>query len=177
MEKVQELIGEIKASITQVTGSRKDEVRVMRAMMNDTTYKVGVYGKEGKVDEFCPSEAVRGMVASAMSRAAEIPQAEAVILMQNHEFNRVEAESLVDVSKEFIHTYVHSGRKLQLGGREKSDISLTLKEVEAGTRPYPKQVGIGDDGKPVFGRGEAKVEGYESLKVIAQCPAWVGKKK
>jgi hypothetical protein len=174
-ETVKGLIEEIKGTITQVTSSRKDEARVMRAMMNDTSYEVGIYGKDGKADTFNPSKAVRAMVASAMSGAAKIPQAEAASIMEKYEFKRSEAENLVDVSKEFINTYVHCGRKLQLGGREKSDVSLSLKEVEAGSRPYPKQVGVGANGEKVFGRGEAFVPGYESLKVYAPCPSWVNK--
>jgi hypothetical protein len=172
-EKVQVLIDEIKGTITQVTSSRKDEVRVMRAMMNDSSYEVGIYSKEGKVDAFNPSKAIRTMVASAMSGSAKIPQNEASALMENYEFKRAEAEALVDVSKEFINTYVHCGRKIQLGGREKSDVSLSLKEIEAGNRPYPKQVGVDANGNKMFTRGEAFVPGYESLKVYAPCPTWV----
>jgi len=172
-ETVKALIEEIKGTITQVTSSRKDEARVMRAMMNDTSYEVGIYSKEGKSDSFNPSKAVRAMVASAMSGAAKIPQNEAATLMEKYEFKRAEAENLVDVSKEFINTYVHCGRKLQLGGREKSDVAVSLKEVEAGSRPYPKQIGVDADGNKIFGRGEAFVQGYESLKVYAPCPPWV----
>jgi hypothetical protein len=170
---VKTLIDEIKGTITQVTSSKKDEIRVMQAMMNDTSYEVGVYSKEGKVDTFCPAKAVRGVVASAMSGAAKIPQNEAAELMEKYEFKKSEAEPLVDVSKEFINTYVHTNRKLNLGGREKSDVSISLKEVEAGNRPYPKQIGIDENNKAIYTRGEAWVEGYESLKVYAPCPTWV----
>lgn len=172
-ETVKGLIEEIKGTITQVTSSRKDETRVMRAMMNDTSYEVDVYSKEGKIDTFNPSKAVRAMVASAMSGAAKIPQNEATALVANYEFKRADAENLVDVSKEFINTYVHCGRKLQFGGREKSDISVSLKEIEAGNRPYPKQIGVDAEGNKIFGRGEAYVSGYESMKVYAPCPAWI----
>ena len=45
MENVQQLINEIHNSISQKTASRKDEVRVMRAMLNDMNYKVAEYDK------------------------------------------------------------------------------------------------------------------------------------
>ena len=59
----------------------------MRAMMNDTSYEVGIYSKEGQVDTFNPSKAVRAMVASAISGAAKIPQNEASSFMENYEFD------------------------------------------------------------------------------------------
>lgn len=172
MEKVNELVQEIKKNITQVTASQKDEVRVMRAMMNDKEYVVDVYGKDGVEGTFCPSQAVRAMSASIMASAAKIPQAEAAALMDIYEFKKGEATNLVEVSKEFVNTYVHTGRKLPLGGREKSDVSVGLKEIEAGMRPYPKQVGVDGAGKAIYGRGEAYVGPYESLKVFAPCPTW-----
>jgi predicted AAA+ superfamily ATPase len=96
MEKVKDLLDEIKKGISQTTSSKKDEVRVMRAMINDASYSVDVYGKAGKEGEFNPSKAVRGMVASAMSSAAKIPAKEAEELIEKYEFKRAEAEALVE---------------------------------------------------------------------------------
>lgn len=172
MENVQDLLKEISNSITQTTSSKKDEVRVMRAMMNDTEYEVGVYGKNGEEGKLNPSKAIRSMVASAMSGAAKISTAEAQEMMAKYEFKRSEAEALVDVSKEFVHTYIHSGRKLPLGGREKSDISMCLKPVDAGKRTYPKCVGYDKQGNKIYGSGESHVNAYESMKVYGPCPSW-----
>ena len=38
MEKVVDLIKEVKENLTHASSSHKDEVRVMRAFLNDTTY-------------------------------------------------------------------------------------------------------------------------------------------
>ena len=37
-----EIIADIKGNIKQVSSSQKDEVRVMQAMLNDTSFEVGV---------------------------------------------------------------------------------------------------------------------------------------
>ena len=42
MAKVVELLKEIQDTHKQVSSSQKDEVRVMQAMLNDTSYEVGV---------------------------------------------------------------------------------------------------------------------------------------
>lgn len=173
MEKVTELIGEIKAGITQTTASQKDEVRVMRAMINDKDYVVDVYGKTGVEGSFCPSAAARAMSASILAGAAKVPQAEAAALMENYEFRKSEAQHMVDISKEFVgNTYLQTGRKLDFGGHENSDIGISLKEVEGGTRTFPKQTGVDENGKAIYGHGETYVPGYQTLKIHGSCPTW-----
>lgn len=173
MENVQNLINEIKTNLTQKSSSRKDEVRVMKAMLNDTTYKVDVYDKSGKCGEYCPAESAKQIVSSVLQHSAGISNTEADALAKGYEFSAQDAENMVGISKEFVNTYVHTGRKLAMGGREKSNISLELKEVEAASRPYPKVVGIDSNGKKIYGRGISKIGAYEGLKVTAPCPAWV----
>ena len=47
MDTVRELVNEINNTRTQTSASAKDEVRVMKAMLNDPDFKVDVYGKSG----------------------------------------------------------------------------------------------------------------------------------
>ena len=173
MEKVEDLIKEIHGTISQVTGSRKDEIRVMKAMMNDKDYEVDVYDSTGKIGTFNPSKTMRDIASSMISGTTKISKQEADVLADNYEFTKSEAEGMVDISKEFIHTYVHTGRKMPLGGREKSDVSFSLKEIEAGPRSYPKKIGLDTDGKAMYERGVTNVNAYESIRVYAPCPDWV----
>ena len=46
--KVADLLAEIQTNHKQVSASQRDEVRVMQAMLNDTSYEVGVYGKAAR---------------------------------------------------------------------------------------------------------------------------------
>lgn len=173
MEKVMELVSEIRQNITQVSPSQKDEVRVMRAMLNDREYKVDLYSKDGVVGQYCPAEDVRGMLTNVISSAAKIPQQEAEKLASVYEFKKSDAVTMIDLSKEFINTYVQTGRKLPLGARETSNVSLSRKHVDAGKRPFPKKIGVNADGTGRYDRGEAQVNAYDSVKVHAPCPEWV----
>ena len=103
----------------------------------------------------------------------QISKAEADDLAANYEFKKSDAESLVGISKEFINTYLTTGRKLSLGGREKSNISLTEKKIEETIRMYPKKVGVNSDGSDRYEKVQTKVPAYNSIKVIAPCPKWV----
>lgn len=180
MENVQDLIKEI-AGVTGTsrtcTASRKDEVRIMKAMMNDKEYKVAVYDKNGQTGFICPSQELRDMCATVLSATTKISAAEAEQLMDNHEFKRSEAEHLIEFSKEFVHTYLHTGRKLPLGGREKSNVAFSLKSISEGYRTYPKCIGVDKDGNKQYAAGKTHVNAYESVKVHAPAPAWVEDKE
>ena len=177
MDEVKKLVSDIKSNITQTTGSHKDEVLVARAMLNDKTYSVSVYSKNGEIEQYCPSDVAREMSATTISQAAKIPKPEAVNLMKEYEYTKTEAEAFVSLSKEFVQTYIQTGRKLPLGGREMSDVSLSLKHVEGGKRRYPIPSGIDENGNRTAKSGEVDVPSYETIKAVGPCPTWRKNKK
>ena len=173
MENVKNLINEIHTGLSQASASQKDESRVMKAMLNDETFVVDVYNADGKSGSYSPYADARSMVSNIISSATKISKAEADDLAQNYEFKKSDAESLVNISKEFINTYLTTGRKLPLGGRETSNISLTEKKIDETIRMYPKKVGVNSDGSDRYEKVQTKVPAYSSIKVIAPCPKWV----
>lgn len=175
MSETSKLIKEIKESLSQTSASCKDELRVMRSMLNDKDYAVDIYDTEGVVGRYSPYEDARSMVSSIISSAAHVSKAEADNLAENYEFKKTESETLVNISKEFVNTYLQTGRKLPLGKREKSNVSLSIKEVEETTRMYPKKVGVNKDGSDRYEKVETHVPSYTGIKVIAPCPKWVKK--
>ena len=166
-ETVQNVIKGIKENLSQRTASTKDEVSVMQTMLNDKTYKVGVFNKNGQVDTYCPAEAARTMSAITISQAARIPMPEAENLMDSYEYSKKEAEAMIGISKEFVNTYLQTDRKMHLGGRESSNVSLLAKHIKAGERRYPIS---GSNGS-----GVTQVPAYDSIKVEAPCPVWLKK--
>lgn len=173
MENVKQLVTGIREGLKQQNSSQKDEVAVMKAMLNDREYQVGVYSKEGQVGTFCPAEEARTMVSSVISGAAKIAHVEAKQLADEYEFSKNDAQNMVNISKEYVNTYLQTGRKLPLGGRETSDVSLSLKSVEAGTRTYPKKVGVDAQGNDVYEKATTEVKPHTSVKVHGSCPSWV----
>lgn len=170
---VKGLLAEISGNLSQVSSSHKDEVRVMQAMISDPSYEVTVYGKNGPEGTYNPTKEFRSMCASVMSHTAKISNAEATQLMDGYTVSKAEAESMVGVAKEFVNTFTQTGRKLPLGAREKSDVSLSLKNVEASTRLYPKKVGVNDDGSDRYVKTPTNIPAHESIRVHAPCPSWV----
>lgn len=167
------LLEEINGNLSQTSSSRKDERRVMQTMLSDPSYEVTVYGRDGAEGTYNPALDFRAMCASVISNAAKVPAAEAAQLMDGYIVRKSEAESMINISKEFVNTFMKTGRKLPLGAREKSDVSLSLKKVEATTRMYPQKIGVNDDGSDRYSKTPTTIPAHESVRVHAPCPSWV----
>ena len=168
--KVEELLHDINVNLSQKSASQKDEVRVMQEMLNDKTYVVGEYNKSGRIGDYCPSADARKMVTSILSNGAKVPVAEAKNIAEQYEFSRTEATSMVGISKEFVNTYVQTGRKLYLGGREKMATSLALKVVETQRKTLPNM--------STGGNSEIIIPEHMTVRAKGGCPKWLknGKK-
>ena len=174
MDSVIELINESNTTRTQASSKAKDEVRVMKAMLNEPEFKVDVYGKSGVEGQYCPYEESRIMVSNIIKNTTKVSQQEAMSLANSYEFGNQEATIMVGLSKEFINTYIETGRKLPLGGREKSNISIAKKIKEARIGNTPKKVGVNADGSDKCESVDgAPIPEHGSLKVYSSCPSWL----
>ena len=161
MENVKLLVKDIKENLDKKTASQKDERSVMKAMLNDPNFKVGVYSKAGKVDEYSPYEDSRKLFANVISTTTKMSGSEALELAKGYEVTKSDADSMINISKEFVNTYLNTGRKLPLGGRETSNISLIKKEVAQRETRVPNQ------------DKTALIPAHDSAKVYGSCPAWL----
>lgn len=175
---VKELINEItenrnkdrQEGITRYdTKSQKDEVNIMRAMMNDQSYSVRVYDNYGRViSTYCPAKDIRKNMSSIIQGAMGIGEQEADHVMDNYEFKNGDAQCMINLSKEFVNTYLQSGRKLPLGGRDRSNVTLMKKTIPGGTMLYPNRI----NKKSSYESTEITTQDYDTIKVIGSCPEW-----
>ena len=176
MSNVREILDEIKKNLSQESSSAKDEERVMQAMLNDKEYVVGVYGNAGKVGEYSPSADARKLATSIIQSTTKISAAEAEKLADEHTFTKSEANSMIGISKEFVNTYVQTGRKLPLGGRETSNVKLIIKHEEEKVKRYPKKVGVNEDGSARYDKEATTIiPAHDSIRVQGSCPVWLKK--
>lgn len=167
------LVKEIKDNLSQVSSSNKDEIRVMQAMLNDKEYEVGVYTNAGLKETYNPAKDFRGMLSGIVANTTKISKDEAATLVDAYEVSKSDASTMVNVSKEFVNTYIGTGRKLPFGGREKSNIGISGKEVQETIKTYPKKVGVNEDGTGRYESGERRVPSHITAKVYGSCPDWV----
>ena len=166
MTSAYDIIKDVKSNVTQCSSSKKDEITVMQAMMNDTNFSVDVYSKGGKVDEYYPSRELRKVVTNVVASTTHIPVKEATELVNANEFTRVDAAAMVNMSKEFVNTYLQTGRKLPLGGRKNSDIELMWKNIEDRTTEIPIKSETGE-------RLNTFIPAHGGIKAINPCPEWL----
>lgn len=138
---------------------------VMRNMLNDPNFKVGVY-KEGvgQIDQISMYETSRNLAASIISNAANINKDEAKHLADNYNFNKNEANDFIAISKEFINSYITTGNKINFGAREDINVGICLKHVEEKERVIPPGgVGNNTDKDKVI-----NTPAYNTLKVTGK---------
>ena len=169
---VKELLKDIKTNHKQCSSSQKDEVKVMQAMLNDTSYEVDIYDATGKIDTYNPAKSFREMQTRIVATAATITKDEAAKLMDEYEVTKQDAAVMVNISKEFVNTYLDSGRKLDFGGRDCHKYTLAAKDVPKTEKVYhvatPKE-----DGEPSWEQRTKIVPAHRSLKAKSTCPSWV----
>lgn len=166
---VQELIQDIKDNLKQKSASRRDETAVMRAMLNDKNFIVTDYATHEK---HCPANDFRDMIAGVVSSTTKMPKVEATAVMDNYEFKKSDADTMVTLSKDFLNCALRTGRKVNLGATEKSDISIQLKEIPESQKKFPMKTGVNDDGTPRYEKAETIIPAHEGLKVSSPCPKW-----
>ena len=168
---VKELINEIATTRTQASANYKDEIRVATAMLNDPTYVVDVYDKKGFSCTFSPYATGRDLVANIIKNATKVTDEECKELAENYQFTKDDATDIVHFSKEFINTYLQTGRKLPLGSRERSNVSLMRAVKEARTTTYPAPTGVGTDGQKKYQIASSTTPEYDTIKVFGKCPS------
>ena len=173
MENVKALVEEIANTRTQQSASRKDEVRVMQAMLNDKDFKVAVYDNPAEVEYYCPASDAREALGNQIHRTTKMALPEAMALADAYEFTKSDATTHVGIAKEFVNTYMGTGRKLPLGCREDSNVSLVQKRIEECNRTYPKKTGVNDDGTDRYEKATTHVPAHNSIRVISTCPSHV----
>ena len=175
--KVEEIIKEIRENRNKDSANGKDELKFMRAMLNDKEYEVDVYNSKEKISTFNPSEAARETLAIGIAGATKISNDEAIALAEQHEFGKREAQNYIGISKQFILGYGQTGRKINLGTRVDSDISISMKEEEAKPCSYPKKVGVDDNGKDIYENviGDKMTPAHWKLSASSPCPSHLKK--
>jgi hypothetical protein len=168
---VQELIQDIKDNLKQKSASRRDEEAVMRAMLNDRDFIVRDYSSH---ETHCPASDYREMVAGIISSTTKMPKVEAAAIVNNYEVKKSDASTMVNLSKDFFNCALRTGRKINLGATEKSDISIQLKEIPETQKKFPMKTGVNEDGSARYEKNETTIPAHEGLKVSSPCPKWTG---
>lgn len=172
---LKDLTNEIRESIiveggktTSSRSSQRDELRVMKEMLNDTEYTYDIYDKAGNTTPFSPAQSAREMVAGIISTATKVSKEEATQISENYKFGNKEAKNMVDLSKSFVNTYLQTGRKLPLGGTDKFMSDLVMVHVDEKPTSHPHK---NEDG--TWEIRTSIIPEHDKIKSISPCPRYL----
>ncbi len=150
----------------QKAASRVDEIRVMRTMINDPNFSISVYDKnKGLIGSRCPREEAVKFAAGISSAITGLDNKSATELANNYEFSKKDASFLVENSKDFMQTYLQTGRKLPIIQGVDSEASIFYRPIEAKEKIVPN----GNEKKSTL------VPSYNKVICRSKCPKYVSK--
>lgn len=135
---LEELVSEIKKNTSQIAINKVDEVRVMRSMLNDKDFTVGMYDRTlGYVGQRSPHNEAVKFVKGIISGSTGLDQKDSQILAENYEFTKKDANFLLDNMRDFLKVYTSTGRKINVMQSAETEACLYTKEVPVTTKRIP----------------------------------------
>lgn len=162
---MKELMAEIKeVTKKQKSASKVDEIRVMKTMLNDPDFTVSVYDKsKGLIGSRCPREEAVKFAANLCSSITGIDSKSANELASNYEFSKKDATFMIETSRDFISTYLGTGRKLPIVQSQKSQADLLVRQIPAKEKSVPGS------------NKTTKVPAYDKIISKSKCPKYNNK--
>jgi len=137
-----EMIAEIKANTKQVAINRNDEVRVMKEMLNDPNFNVSIYEKStGYVGQRCPREEATGFVKNIIQATTGLDARDSKHLADNYEFTKRDATFLLTNMRDFMSTYLSTGRKINIVQSANAEANLFARDVKPLVKTIPASEG------------------------------------
>ena len=138
---MEQLIEEIKkVTETQTSINKADELRVMTTMLNDPDFSIGVYDKKiGYIGQRSPHEEAVKFVGDVIQRATGLDKKDSQHLASELEFTKRDANFLIGNMKDFLTTYVSTGRKINVVQSASTEANLFTKEIGASTKTIPNK--------------------------------------
>jgi len=165
MSELNDLINNIKNETSQIYINKANEIDVMRCMLNDKDYSISVYDKNGYVEQRSPHEEAIKFIASVINRSTGLDKKDANYLAENFEFNKKDAVFLLNNSRDFISTYMNSGRKFNIMQTKDTEADIYTEKVDSKIKSIP----IKDSDKKFK---EIKTSSYTKLKCSSKCPRY-----
>lgn len=159
------LIKSIKESTKQLGANRIDEVSVMTCMLNDKDFRVGIYDKsDGYIGSRCPANEATMFVKNIIQNATGLDSKDSLHLAESYNFTKKDATFLLSNMRDFMDTYMRTGRKFNILQNEFSEAAIYTKEVASVTKKVPDK----DNGTSK----EIKTSAFTKLVALSKSPKY-----
>lgn len=134
-----QLIKDIIERTTQTAINKADEVTVMQCMLNDSEFEIGTFdGNNGLVGTHSPRADAMGLIIDTTASVTGMSTAEAYNLSKDYEFTKRDASRFISIGKDFVGTYLQTGRKMVLTNNDpRGQAIIHLKATDAKQKKVP----------------------------------------
>lgn len=146
--------------------SVKDEITVIKAMLNDEDYETKILNNKLEEQSYYPGREFRNLISGIIKDITQMPNAELKYLMSNYTFNDKQAKTLLEFNKEFFNTYLlECNQSISLGKKPESYIQIHPKVISTKMRTYTNP----NNGKKI------RIENleYKTVHVKKSPPKWL----
>jgi len=173
-ENMKELMNEIReVTKKQKAASKVDEIKVMKAMLNDPNYSVSIYDRsKGLIGSRCPREEAVSFIASVSASITGLDSNSAKEIAKDYEFTKKDAIFLIENSKDFINTYLDTGRKLPIIQSETTQAALIKKHVESKEKKV-SSVLMGNVNNNKVESGTVTIPAFDKVICKSNCPKYL----
>lgn len=163
---LEQLVSEIKKNTTQIAINRVDEVKVMKSMLNDKNFSIGVYDKNlGYIGQKSPHDEAVRFVKGIVAGATGLDNKDAQVLAEGYQFNNKDANFLLSNMRDFLFVYTGTGRKINVMQSADTEASLYIREIESTKKQVPDKDNPGKT-------KEVTTSPYTKLVSVSKCPKY-----
>ena len=135
---LEKMVSQIKKETKQISINKVDEVNIMRTMLNDKNFSIGVYDKNsGYVGQRCPHDEAVLFVKNVINGATGLDTKDSKVLAENYEFTKRDANFLLTNMRDFLSVYTSTGRKINIMQNANTEACLFTKDVPEGQKYIP----------------------------------------
>ena len=161
-----QIITEIKKNTSQIAINKVDEVRVMKSMLNDKHFSLGIYDKNiGYIGQKCPHDDAVKFVKNIISGATGLDNKDSQVLAESYQFTNKDANFLLSNMRDFLHVYTGTGRKIQVMQSADTEAALYIREVHSIKKQVPDKDNPGTT-------KEVTTSPYTKLVSLSKCPKY-----
>lgn len=166
ISELEQLVRDIKKSTDQISINKGDEVRVMKSMLNDRDFTIGVYDKtNGYIGQRSPHQEAVKFVKNVVAGATGLDNKDAMHLAENYEFTKKDANFLLGNMRDFLYVYTGTGRKINIMQSATTEACLFTKEVNSCVKLVPDKEHPGKT-------KQVNTSSYTKLVSTSKCPKY-----
>ena len=139
MTELEAIVSEIKKTTAhQKAINRADEVKVMKSMLNDPDFTIGVYDRSnGYIGQKSPRKEAVKFVRDIVSGTTKLDNKDSQLLAEQYQFTTRNANFLLDNMRDFLYVYTGSGRKINIVQSATSETCLFAKYIPSAEKTVP----------------------------------------